>query len=73
MTKHNFSAGPSILRQEVMQKASEAAINFDGMDLSILEISHRSKEFMAVAEETESLVRKNLSVPDNYKVLVTTK
>ena len=48
MKKHNFSAGPSILPQEVFQKASEAILDFQGMGLSLLEISHRSKEFVAV-------------------------
>ena len=52
---HNFSAGPCILPQEVMQKASEAVIDFDGMGLSLIEISHRSKEFVAVMEQARSL------------------
>lgn len=55
MKKHNFSAGPCILPQEVMQKASEAVLDFDGMGLSLIEISHRSKEFVAVMEEARSL------------------
>lgn len=55
MKKHNFSAGPCILPQEVMQKASEAVIDFDGLGLSLIEISHRSKEFVAVMEKARSL------------------
>ena len=51
MKKHNFSAGPSILPQEVLQKASEAVVNFNNDDLSILEISHRSKPFVAVMDK----------------------
>jgi len=51
MKKHNFSAGPCILPQEVLQKASEAIINFNNDDLSLIEISHRSKSFVAVIEK----------------------
>lgn len=69
MKKHNFSAGPSILPQEVFQKASEAVINFNGSGLSILEISHRSKEFVAVIEEARSLVKKLMNLGDDYEIL----
>jgi len=55
MKKHNFSAGPCILPQEVMQKASEAVIELDGIGLSLIEISHRSKEFVAIMEKARSL------------------
>ena len=55
MKKHNFSAGPCILPQEVMQKASEAVVDLDGMGLSLIEISHRSKEFVAIMEKARSL------------------
>lgn len=55
MKKHNFSAGPSILPASVMKKASEAVIDFDGMGLSLIEISHRSKEFIAVMERAQDL------------------
>lgn len=55
MKKHNFSAGPSILPQEVFEKASQAVLNFNNSGLSILEISHRSKDFIAVMEEAQSL------------------
>ncbi len=56
MKKHNFSAGPCILPQEVFEKASQAVLNFNDSDLSILEISHRSKDFVAVMDEARSLV-----------------
>lgn len=56
MKKHNFSAGPSILPQEVMKKAAEAVLEFDGMGLSLLEISHRSPQFVEVMERARSLV-----------------
>ncbi len=55
MKKHNFSAGPCILPQEVFQEASQAILNFNNSGLSILEISHRSKDFVAVMEEARSL------------------
>ena len=55
MKKHNFSAGPCILPQEVLLKASEAVIDFNGSGLSLIEISHRSKDFVAVMENARSL------------------
>ncbi|WP_019669596.1 3-phosphoserine/phosphohydroxythreonine transaminase [Eudoraea adriatica] len=55
MKKHNFSAGPCILPKDVMQKASEAVIELDGIGLSLIEISHRSKEFVAIMEKARSL------------------
>jgi phosphoserine aminotransferase len=55
MKKHNFAAGPSILPQSVIEKASQALLNFNNMDLSILEISHRSKNFVAVVENAQNL------------------
>jgi len=69
MKKHNFSAGPCILPPEVLQQASEAVINFDDLDLSLLEISHRSKNFVAVMERAQALVRELLEVPEGYSVL----
>ena len=69
MKKHNFSAGPSILPQEVFQKASEAVIDFNGSGLSILEISHRSKDFVAVIEEARALVKQLMNIGDDYEVL----
>ncbi len=66
--KHNFGAGPCILPQEVFKEASEAVVNFEGTGLSILEISHRSKEFVAVMEEAQNLVKKALNVPEGYSV-----
>ena len=69
MKIHNFSAGPGILPQEVMQKAAEACINFNDTGLSLLEMSHRSKAFEAVMHEAESLVRELLQVSEDYAVL----
>jgi phosphoserine aminotransferase len=55
MKKHNFSAGPCILPQEVLKQASDAILNFNNLDLSLIEISHRSKDFIAVMEEARAL------------------
>ncbi|MBB4108215.1 3-phosphoserine/phosphohydroxythreonine transaminase [Pedobacter zeae] len=67
--KHNFGAGPCILPSSVMEKAAQSVINWDGMGLSILEVSHRSPEFEDVVLKTQLLVRGLLSVPDHYSVL----
>lgn len=69
MKKHNFSAGPSILPQEVIKKAADALLNFDGLDLSVIEISHRSKEFVDVMENACNLVKELLNLPSGYSVL----
>jgi len=70
MKKHNFSAGPCILPQSVMQKASEAIINFNGLDLSLIEISHRSKDFVEVMENARSLSLELLGLQNKgYKAL----
>lgn len=66
---HNFSAGPGILPAEVLQQAAEACINFDNLNLSLLEISHRSKNYEKVMDEARSLVKELLGLNDNYKVL----
>lgn len=65
----NFSPGPAALPLEVLKKASADVINFDRSGIGICEISHRSKEFMRVAAEAESLLRELLEIPENYKVL----
>lgn len=69
MKIHNFSAGPSILPQEVFTEASKAILNFGEMGMSLLEISHRSDQFVAVMEEAMSLVSELLNLPSNYKVM----
>jgi len=70
MKKHNFSAGPSILPQEVLQKASEAIINFNDDHLSLIEISHRSKPFVAVMEKAQHLALTLLGLENKgYKAL----
>ncbi len=70
MTKvHNFSAGPGILPPEVLKQASEACINFDNLNLSLLEISHRSKNYEKVMDEARALVKELFEVGDEYEVL----
>ncbi len=64
MKKHNFSAGPSILPQEVLKKASEAVVNFNNSDLSLIEISHRSPDFVDVMEKARALVLELLDLND---------
>ncbi|WP_442795000.1 3-phosphoserine/phosphohydroxythreonine transaminase [Pelobium manganitolerans] len=67
--KHNFGAGPCILPQEVFKQASHGVLNFNNTGLSILEISHRAPEFVAVMDEAISLVKELLNVPEGYSVL----
>ena len=69
MKKHNFYAGPSILREYTLKNTADAIKDFAGTGLSILEISHRSKEFTAVIEEAAALVKELLEIPEGYHVL----
>jgi phosphoserine aminotransferase len=70
MKKHNFSAGPCILPQSVLEKASRAVINFDNLDLSLIEISHRSKSFINVMERSQDLALEHLGLQNKgYKAL----
>lgn len=67
--KHNFSAGPCILPPEVFQKSAEAILDFNGSGLSLLEISHRSKDFVAVMDEARAIVKRLMNLGDDYEVL----
>ena len=69
MKKYNFGAGPSILPQEVMKATAEACVEFQGMGLSLMEISHRTKEFQAVMDEAQALFKELLNIPEGYSVL----
>ena len=69
MKPHNFSAGPGILPAEVLKQASEACINFDNLNLSLLEISHRSKNYEKVMLEARSIVKELFEVGDEYEVI----
>lgn len=69
MKKHNFSAGPCILPQEVFQKSADAILDFNGIGLSLLEISHRSKDFVAVMDEARAIVKRLMKLGDEYETL----
>ena len=69
MKKHNFYAGPSILPEFTIKNTSEAILNFADMDLSIMEVSHRSKQFIAVMDEATALFKELLDIPEGYSVL----
>ncbi len=69
MKKHNFGAGPCVLPQEVFKRAAAAILNFNDLDLSLLEISHRSADFVAVMKKAQHLVRALLGVPEGYHIL----
>ena len=66
---YNFSPGPATLPQEVLRQAAADIVNFHDKGIGLIEMSHRSKDFIAVTEEAEFLIRDLLAVPDNYKVL----
>ena len=68
MKKYNFNAGPSILPDVALEAAAKAIIDFDGTGLSLLSISHRTKEFEGVLEEAKSLFKELLNIPDNYSI-----
>ena len=70
MTKvHNFSAGPGILPAEVLKGAAEACINFDNLNLSLLEISHRSKNYEKVMDDARNIIKELFEVGDEYEVI----
>lgn len=69
MKKHNFSAGPAILPAPVLKEAAKAVANYEGIGLSLLELSHRGPEFTAIIEEANALMQEILELPENYKVL----
>lgn len=66
---HNFSAGPCILPQEVLIEASEAVKSWEGNGLSLIEMSHRSKPFIAVMDEARALTKELLGLPDRFEIL----
>lgn len=69
MKKHNFNAGPSILPQIAIENTAKAVLDLNGIGMSILEISHRSKEFQAVIDEAVALFKELLGIPEGYQVL----
>ena len=66
---YNFSAGPGILPQDALDAASEAVIDYNNNGISILEMSHRSQPVVDLMNETSSLARELLSIPDNFHIL----
>ena len=66
---YNFSAGPAILPRPVLEKAREEMLSLDGIGMSVMEISHRSKAFAPILAGAESGLRSLLNVPDNYRIL----
>ncbi|MDR3704304.1 MAG: 3-phosphoserine/phosphohydroxythreonine transaminase [Paludibacteraceae bacterium] len=69
MKKYNFNAGPSILPQYTIENTAKAILDFNGIGLSLMEISHRSKDFQPVVDEAEALFKELLDIPSGYKVL----
>lgn len=69
MKKHNFNAGPSILPRVAIENTAKAILDFNGIGMSILEISHRSKDFQAVIDEAVSLFKEIMNIPEGYHVL----
>ena len=65
----NFSAGPAMLPKEVLKEAASEMLDHQGSGMSVMEMSHRSKEFVAIYDNAEQLVREVMNVPDNYKIL----
>ncbi len=69
MRKHNFNAGPAALPLEVLKTAADQLVDFHGIGMSIMEVSHRSSDYEAVHNQAQQLLRELLNIPDNYKVL----
>lgn len=69
MRKHNFNPGPSVLPEYTLEQTSKAVLDLNGIGMSILEISHRSKEFEAILGETQQLFKELLNIPDGYTIL----
>ena len=66
---YNFSAGPAVLPEDVLREAADEMLDYQGCGMSVMEMSHRSKEFESIIGEAEQDLRDLLSIPDNYKVL----
>jgi len=67
--KYNFSAGPAMIPQEVLEQAQDEMDDWKGSGMSVMEMSHRGKEYMSIAAEAEADLRDVMSIPENYKVL----
>lgn len=69
MKKYNFNAGPSILPREVIEQTAQACLDFNSSGLSLMEISHRAKDFQPVVDEAVALFKELLNIPEGYSVL----
>src|SRR6056297_864119 len=69
MKKHNFYAGPSILSPYTIENTANGILDYEGIGLSVMEISHRSKEFSGILEEAKNLMKELLEIPSGYSVL----
>ena len=69
MTTYNFSAGPAVLPKEVLEQAREELLDWHGSGMSVMEMSHRGKQFMQIAERAEADLRELMKIPENYRVL----
>jgi phosphoserine aminotransferase len=69
MKKYNFNAGPSMLPREVIEKTAQQCLDFNGSGLSLMEISHRAKDFQPVVDEAVALVKELLDIPEGYSHL----
>jgi phosphoserine aminotransferase len=69
MTTYNFSAGPAVLPKEVLEQARDELVDWHGSGMSVMEMSHRGKQFMSIATRAETDLRELMKIPDNYKVL----
>lgn len=66
---YNFSAGPAVLPEEVLKKAADEMLDYKGSGMSVMELSHRGKEFKEIIERSQANLRELMAIPDNYKVL----
>ena len=66
---YNFSAGPAVLPESVLQEAAAEMLDYRGTGMSVMEMSHRSKAYQQIIEEAEADIRSLMGIPDNYKVL----
>jgi phosphoserine aminotransferase len=66
---YNFSAGPSMLPESVLEKAASEMLNYQGSGMSVMEMSHRSKTYLSIIEKAEEGLRRLMHIPDNYSVL----
>ncbi len=66
---YNFSAGPAALPEEVLVQAREEILDWGGSGMSVMEMSHRGKEFLSIAGQAEADLRELMGIPDNYRVL----